>query len=230
MIIRGLRAVSDFEYEFQMVAMNQQMNDEIETVFLMADPHHQAVSSRLVKEIARLGGKADLFVPEAVQREAARQVWDEKGQVGMFRKMLMAAAALTVAGSAYAGPADDPANWRKVDPENLLQFTINKQEVLIELRPDIAPKPCRAGQEDHARHQLRQAALPSRHRRLHGAGRRGLCDLPDLSALSDAEGRVHLAAAILPSRKCSGSARRRRATSSATWTASSCRASRTRRR
>jgi peptidylprolyl isomerase len=57
----------------------------------------------------------------------------------MFRNMLMAAAALTAAGVAYAGPADDPANWRKVDPENLLQFTINKQDVLIELRPDIAP-------------------------------------------------------------------------------------------
>lgn len=65
-IIRGLRAVSDFEYEFQMVAMNQQLNDEVETVFLMADPHHQAVSSRLVKEIARLGGRADHFVSEAV--------------------------------------------------------------------------------------------------------------------------------------------------------------------
>ena len=65
-IIRGLRAVSDFEYEFQMVAMNQKMNHDIETVFLMADPAHQAVSSRLVKEIARLGGKADLFVPADV--------------------------------------------------------------------------------------------------------------------------------------------------------------------
>ncbi|MGK0266905.1 MAG: pantetheine-phosphate adenylyltransferase, partial [Maricaulis sp.] len=51
-IVRGLRAVSDFEYEFQMVAMNQQLNDDIETVFLMADPRHQAISSRLVKEIA----------------------------------------------------------------------------------------------------------------------------------------------------------------------------------
>jgi pantetheine-phosphate adenylyltransferase len=68
MIIRGLRAVSDFEYEFQMVAMNQRMNDDIETVFLMADPVHQAVSSRLVKEIARLGGSADLFVPADVYR------------------------------------------------------------------------------------------------------------------------------------------------------------------
>ena len=79
-IIRGLRAVSDFEYEFQMVAMNQQMNDEIETVFLMADPHHQAVSSRLVKEIARLGGKADLFVPAAVNEKLLAKFSVKKGR------------------------------------------------------------------------------------------------------------------------------------------------------
>jgi len=60
----------------------------------------------------------------------------------MYRKVLMSAAAaasLAFVGAAWAGPADDPANWRKIDPENLLQFTINKQEELIELRPDIAP-------------------------------------------------------------------------------------------
>ena len=79
-IIRGLRAVSDFEYEFQMVAMNQQMNDDIETVFLMADPHHQAVSSRLVKEIARLGGKADLFVPPAVNEKLLGKFGTKKGR------------------------------------------------------------------------------------------------------------------------------------------------------
>ncbi len=79
-IIRGLRAVSDFEYEFQMVAMNQRMNDEIETVFLMADPHHQAVSSRLVKEIARLGGTADLFVPEAVHKRLLTKYGPKKGK------------------------------------------------------------------------------------------------------------------------------------------------------
>jgi pantetheine-phosphate adenylyltransferase len=79
-IIRGLRAVSDFEYEFQMVAMNQQMNDEIETVFLMADPHHQAVSSRLVKEIARLGGNADLFVPAAVHTRLLAKFGGKKGK------------------------------------------------------------------------------------------------------------------------------------------------------
>ena len=66
MIIRGLRAVSDFEYEFQMVAMNQRLNPEIETVFLMADPRHQAISSRLVKEIALLGGDIAPFTPPSV--------------------------------------------------------------------------------------------------------------------------------------------------------------------
>jgi pantetheine-phosphate adenylyltransferase len=55
-IIRGLRAVADFEYEFQMVGMNRAMDSSIETVFLMAEARHQAIASKLVKEIARLGG------------------------------------------------------------------------------------------------------------------------------------------------------------------------------
>jgi pantetheine-phosphate adenylyltransferase len=62
MIIRGLRAVADFEYEFQMTAMNQQLDRDIETVFLMADPRHQAIASRLVKEIVLLGGDISAFV------------------------------------------------------------------------------------------------------------------------------------------------------------------------
>ena len=61
-IVRGLRAVSDFEYEFQMVGMNQRLNPDIETVFLMADPRHQAIASRLVKEIAMLGGNVAPFL------------------------------------------------------------------------------------------------------------------------------------------------------------------------
>lgn len=65
-IVRGLRAVADFEYEFQMTAMNQRLNDDIETVFLMADPRHQAIASRLVKEIASLNGNIDSFVSPAV--------------------------------------------------------------------------------------------------------------------------------------------------------------------
>ncbi len=65
-IIRGLRAVADFEYEFQMVEMNRAMDDTIETVFLMADAKKRAIASKLVKEIARLGGDVSSFVPPAV--------------------------------------------------------------------------------------------------------------------------------------------------------------------
>lgn len=65
-IVRGLRAVTDFEYEFQMTAMNQQLDRQIETVFLMADPHHQALSSSLIKEIARLDGDITPFVTPGV--------------------------------------------------------------------------------------------------------------------------------------------------------------------
>ena len=65
-IFRGLRAVSDFEYEFQMVGMNRALDGRIETVFLMSDVTHQATASKLVKEISRLGGKIDNFVPEEV--------------------------------------------------------------------------------------------------------------------------------------------------------------------
>ena len=66
LIVRGLRAVADFEYEFQMTAMNQQLNRDIETVFLMADPRHQAIASKLVKEIASLGGDVSAFVTPGV--------------------------------------------------------------------------------------------------------------------------------------------------------------------
>lgn len=65
-IIRGLRAVSDFEYEFQMVAMNQRLEPNIETVFLMADPRHQAIASRLVKEIASFGGDVGAFTTPTI--------------------------------------------------------------------------------------------------------------------------------------------------------------------
>jgi pantetheine-phosphate adenylyltransferase len=67
MIIRGLRAVADFEYEYQMVGMNRAMDNSIETVFLMADAKNQAIASKLVKEIARLGGDVTKFVPAAVK-------------------------------------------------------------------------------------------------------------------------------------------------------------------
>jgi len=66
-IVRGLRAVADFEFEFQMTAMNQQLDRDIETVFFMADPRHQAIASKLVKEIASLGGEVASFVSPAVR-------------------------------------------------------------------------------------------------------------------------------------------------------------------
>ena len=74
MILRGLRAVADFEYEFQMAGMNQQLNDDIETVFLMADVSLQPIASKLVKEIARYGGKIDKFVTPAVAADVARHL------------------------------------------------------------------------------------------------------------------------------------------------------------
>lgn len=66
-IIRGLRAVTDFEYEYQMVGMNRAMDDSVETVFLMAEARYQAIASKLVKEIAKLGGDISKFVPEDVR-------------------------------------------------------------------------------------------------------------------------------------------------------------------
>jgi len=66
-IIRGLRAVADFEYEYQMVGMNRAMNDRIETIFLMAEAQHQAVASKLVKEITRLNGDVSKFVTPRVR-------------------------------------------------------------------------------------------------------------------------------------------------------------------
>ena len=74
MIVRGLRAVADFEYEFQMAGMNQQLNDEIETVFLMAGVSLQPIASKLVKEIALYGGDIGKFVTPAVAAEVRARV------------------------------------------------------------------------------------------------------------------------------------------------------------
>ncbi|HEX7695306.1 MAG TPA: pantetheine-phosphate adenylyltransferase [Sphingomonas sp.] len=73
-IVRGLRAVADFEYEYQMAGMNQQLNNRIETVFLMADVALQPIASRLVKEIAMYGGGIGKFVPPTVRDEVAARV------------------------------------------------------------------------------------------------------------------------------------------------------------
>jgi pantetheine-phosphate adenylyltransferase len=81
LIVRGLRAVADFEYEYQMAGMNQQLNDRIETVFLMADVCLQPIASRLVKEIALFGGAIDKFVPPRVAEEVVARV-DSIGRKG----------------------------------------------------------------------------------------------------------------------------------------------------
>ncbi|WP_373489268.1 pantetheine-phosphate adenylyltransferase [Blastomonas sp.] len=74
MIVRGLRAVADFEYEYQMAGMNQQLNHRIETVFLMADVSLQPIASRLVKEIASYGGAIQRFVTDAVRVDVEKRV------------------------------------------------------------------------------------------------------------------------------------------------------------
>jgi pantetheine-phosphate adenylyltransferase len=80
-IVRGLRAVADFEYEYQMAGMNQQINPRVETVFLMADVSLQPIASRLVKEIALYGGPIDRFVTSTVAAEVAERV-DRIGRKG----------------------------------------------------------------------------------------------------------------------------------------------------
>ena len=73
-IVRGLRAVADFEYEFQMVGMNRALDSSVETVFLMAEARHQAIASKLAKEIARLGGDVSNFVTPLVEEELSKRL------------------------------------------------------------------------------------------------------------------------------------------------------------
>ena len=73
-IVRGLRAVADFEYEFQMVGMNRALDDSVETVFLMAEARHQAIASKLVKEICRLKGDVSKFVTPAVNQALIKRL------------------------------------------------------------------------------------------------------------------------------------------------------------
>jgi pantetheine-phosphate adenylyltransferase len=79
MILRGLRAVADFEYEYQMAGMNQYLDSRIETVFLMADVALQPIASRLVKEIARLGGDIGKFVSPAVREDVLARIAAQQG-------------------------------------------------------------------------------------------------------------------------------------------------------
>ena len=81
-IVRGLRAVADFEYEYQMAGMNQQLNDRVETVFLMADVALQPIASRLVKEIALYGGAIGKFVSPSVEREVLARIAERPRATG----------------------------------------------------------------------------------------------------------------------------------------------------
>ncbi len=83
MIVRGLRAVADFEYEYQMAGMNQQLNNRIETVFLMADVSLQPIASKLVKEIALFGGDITQFVSGPVRDQVEARVL-EQGRLGDY--------------------------------------------------------------------------------------------------------------------------------------------------
>ncbi|MCP5380549.1 MAG: pantetheine-phosphate adenylyltransferase [Caenibius sp.] len=82
-IVRGLRAVADFEYEYQMAGMNQQINDRVETIFLMADVSLQPIASKLVKEIALFGGDITPFVSPQVREDVVARV-KERGQLGDY--------------------------------------------------------------------------------------------------------------------------------------------------
>jgi pantetheine-phosphate adenylyltransferase len=73
-VLRGIRAISDYEYELQMAMLNRRLNPEVETIFLMPDAQYSYVSSRLVKEAARLGGSVDGLVPELVIRRLAARL------------------------------------------------------------------------------------------------------------------------------------------------------------
>ncbi len=79
LILRGLRAVSDFEYEFQMGAMNARLNPRVETVFLMASENHQFIASRFVKDVAIFGGDIATFVPKLVEQRTMRRLQEMKG-------------------------------------------------------------------------------------------------------------------------------------------------------
>jgi len=76
-VIRGLRAVSDFEYEFQMALVNRNLSDDLETIFLMPNQEHIYLSSRIVKEVARFGGELSSFVPEMVEKRLLARIEED---------------------------------------------------------------------------------------------------------------------------------------------------------
>ena len=179
MIVRGLRAVSDFDYEFQMAGMNYRMAPDIETVFLMASERHQFIASRLVKEVAMLGGDISSFVPPVThERDAATHPrlnqpdhLDVPRRAPMLRRSLIAGAAIaTLTGEITM--SDTAEAQTKSDPENTLYMDLKQGRVVIQMFPDHRAEGGGAGEDADARRVLRQHAVPPGDRGLHGAGRR----------------------------------------------------------
>ena len=154
-IVRGLRAVADFEFEFQMTAMNQQLDRDIETVFLMADPRHQAIASRLVKEIVQMGGDVSPFVPPGVRRRPGRK--SRPGHLDAMPQptlllpltlcalLILGAPSYDLARAKTAAPgamaaAPTAADWRTPDPQDILVIDTNRGRIMIELSPKVAPQ------------------------------------------------------------------------------------------
>ena len=127
-LIRGLRVVSDFEYEYQMLGMNRQMDSEIETVFLMADAQRQSISSNFVKEIARLGGDISNFTNEFVSSKLKRKIC--KVIYNLIKPFLVFFLIFT---ACYA-----EETYMANDPENTIQIELKDGNVIIELMTDIA--------------------------------------------------------------------------------------------
>ncbi len=122
-LIRGLRAVADFEYEYQMAGMNQQLDDDIETVFLMADVSLQPIASRLVKEIALFGGDIAPFVSPPVSEEVTVRVQAKWGCWGIIDRRVRSGPAFgSKRGDSYSLNRQTALATRRTDPHISTEF------------------------------------------------------------------------------------------------------------
>ncbi len=176
-IVRGLRAVSDFDYEFQMAGMNYRLDPRIETVFLMASERHQFISSRLVKEIAQLGGDISSFVPPLTLERTLAACAPTDGQTPdpLTERLRCADAACLprlLSQPLSTGVAMSEPRPPQTDPENTIYLDLKDGRVVIQLLPDLAPKHVERVKHAGPQGLLRRHAVPPRDRGLHGAGRR----------------------------------------------------------
>ncbi len=189
MIVRGLRAVSDFDYEFQMAGMNYRMAPDVETVFLMASERHQFIASRLVKEVAMLGGDISSFVPPLTHGAGAASHPRLISRIPSTRLCQPGTAQHISSRRRHVSPNPDRGRrgrnpGRGIPDERIRrspaeagprEHAVHGPEVWPCGDPDV-PRPGAedggADQDPRAGGVLRQHAVPSRDRRLHGAGRR----------------------------------------------------------